>query len=218
MNLEENILEGIGEEIAAASSDRVPIVTCTVEDILHEADLAEYCQRSGNLPAVKSDEKDLSTLRARHHQVARLLATGLPEGVVAELTGYQVSTVSTLKQSPSMLELIAHYRMPGDNATKEIAEKLRLVGDMSLERLIAKIEADEMDNNQLLAAAKLGVDRSNNGPMAKFEHTHVHGLDENQMRRLNDSARKTNAGRIIDIQAVRQSLPAPPESKADDAS
>lgn len=212
--LPENILEGIGEVIAESSSDRVPFVTCTIEDVLQPEDMAGYVNADGNLPARKSDEKDIAVIRARHHQVARLLAQGLGEGIVAELTGYQASYVSTLKQAPNMIELIEHYRLPGDTATKAIGEKLRLVADMSLERLVEKIEANDLDNNQLLAAAKLGADRSNNGPMAKVEHQHTHGIDEKQLRRLNDSARQVNRERIIPIDAVRQALPAP---KADDA-
>lgn len=209
-NVYELISEGIGEELAAGSSDRVPAVTCTIEgDPLTEEDIARYVSKEGSLPAVKSDEKDIASLRARHHQVARLLAAGLSEGLVAELTGYKVAWISTLKNNPSMLELISHYRAPGDQATRAIAEKLRLLADLSLNQIIAKIEAGDADVNQLLAAVKLGADRSNNGPMAKVEHNHIHGLDEEQARRLHESARKVNSGRIIDITAVRKSLPAP---------
>lgn len=215
--LHENILEGVGELIAEASSERVPIVTCTIEDVLQPEDLASYCELSGKLPAQKSDEKDIQVIRARHHQVARLLAQGLPEGVVAELTGYEAAYISTLKQAPNMIELVAHYRAPGDNATRAIGEKLRLVGDLSLERIIAKIETDELDVNQLLAAAKLGADRSNNGPMAKIEHKHTHGVDEKQLQRLNDSARQANRERIIPIAEVRKALPAPTPRPDEDA-
>lgn len=212
--LYDSISEEIGEQLAA-DSGRVPVVTCTIEGELDEADLARYCQMSGNLPAQKSDEKDLASLRARHHQVARFLAMGLPEGLVAELTNFGASYISTLKQSPSMIELISHYRAPGDNATKLIAEKLRLLADMSLEQLIEKVQNKELDVNQLLASTKLGADRSNNGPMAKVEHAHQHNLNEEQVRKLSETARRRDAERIIDISAVRESLPAPKQSNDD---
>ena len=206
----ESISEEFGEELVAAGQTRVPVVTCTVdENPLTETDLARYVERNGDLPAPKSDEKDLAVLRARHQQVARLLATGMPEGVVAQLTGYTPSTISTLKNNPSMIELIAHYRAPGNAASEVIAEKLRLLADMSLEQLLAKAAAGELDANQLLAGAKLGADRSGNGPMAKIEHQHHHALDDETVRKIAETARKKNADRIIDIHAVRQALPAP---------
>lgn len=211
----DSISDTIGEELAAAALSKVPAVTCTVEDELTEDDLRRYVERAGNLPATKSDEKDVATIRARHQQVARLLALNMPESVVALMSGYTAAYLSTLKNSPSMIELIAHYKMPGDNATKMIAEKLRLVADMSLEQLMSKLEAGEVDVNQLLAAIKLGADRSNNGPMAKVDHLHTHILDEEQAKKLAESSRRVNAGRIIDITAVRQSLPSP--TRQDDA-
>jgi hypothetical protein len=209
VDIHDLISEEIGEQLAQAGQSKCPAVTCTIEDVLTPEDISAYCEASGSLPAVKSDEKDVATLRARHHQVARYLAAGLAEGIVAELTGYTAPYISTLKQAPNMLELIAHYKLPGDNATKQIAEKLRLLADMSLEQAIQKVTEGDFDNNQLLAAIKLGADRSNNGPMSKVDHSVTHSLDEEQVRKLADSARKRNADRIIPIEAVRQALPAP---------
>lgn len=210
----DSISESFGEELAAASSKKVPIVTCTVEDVLTEADVSAYVEKSGQLPAVKSDEKDVQTLRAKHHQVARLLALGLPEGIVAHLTGYSEGWLTTLKNSPSMIELIAHYRLPGDNAAAIIGEKLRFLADLSLEKAIEAVQADEFDFNQLLAAIKLGADRSNNGPMSKLGVEHIHHLDDESVRKIAETARRVNQSRIVDVQAVRQSLPAP-ERKPD---
>lgn len=207
--LYESISDDLGQQLANAGQTKVPVVTCTVESELSEVDLAEYVEKVGELPATKSDEKDIATLRARHHQVARLLALGLPEGLVATLSGYTVAHISTLKNSPSMIELISHFRAPGDQATRVMSEKLRLLADMSVEQLIAKIAAGDADINQLLAATKLGADRSNNGPMAKVDHSHTHSLNPEQVAQLAQSARKRNAERIIPIEQVRQSLPAP---------
>ena len=214
------ILEGLDEELgnsfASAGSKKVPIVTCTVEGPpLTEADLAHYVERCGQLPATKSDEKDVQTLRAKHHQVARLLALGLPEGIVANLTGYTESWLTTLKNSPSMVELISHYRAPGDTAARIIAEKLRFLADLSLEKAIEAVQADEFDGNQLLAAIKLGADRSNNGPMSKVEVGVVHSLDEETVQKISETARKKNSSRIIDVEAVRLALPAPQGDEPD---
>lgn len=200
--------DGIGEALAAAGSHKVPIVTCTIEEVLGPEHIAEYLAASGNLAtAQKSDAKDVSTLRARHHAVARLLAAGLPEGIVAQMSGFDTAYLSTLKSNPSMVELINIYRAPGNNAAKLIEEKLRTVGDAALDRILE--ELPNMNAQELLAAAKLGTDRSGNGPQSKVAHEHVHVLDPSKVAALADSARRTNQPKIIDINAVRKSLPAP---------
>jgi hypothetical protein len=206
----------VGEALRVAGQRKVPMVTCTIEGALDETDIAAYCEQVGDLATtVKSDEKDVAVLRARHHQVARLLATGLPEGIVADLTGYEHTYLSNLKLTPSMAELISHYRQPGNQAVELLAEKLRVVADMSIERLIENIEKNDLDNNQLLAAAKLGADRVGNGPLAKVEHAHIHMLDGDQVERLARSAREESRPRIIDVTAVRQTLLPAPEKDED---
>lgn len=211
----DTIGEELGAELQAAGQSKVPIVTVSIEDALTPEHLAEYCATVGDIAtAQKSDQKDLSVLKAQHHSVARLLAAGIPEGVVAELTGFTGAYISTLKQAPSMQELIAHYRAPGDMATQQIAEKLRTVGHAALERLMA--EMGELDYNQLLAAAKLGADRSGNGPMSKVDVNHAHSFDLDSIRQLAADARRRSAERIVDISAVRQGLPAPDPKETDD--
>lgn len=198
----------IGEMLAASAQHKVPIVTCTIENVLGPEDIAEYLQASGNLDtAQKSDQKDVSVLRARHHSVARLLATGLPEGIVAELTGFDPAYLSTLKNNPSMIELTNLYRAPGNAAAKLIEEKLRMVGDAALSRILEEMPSANMQ--ELIAAAKLGSDRSGNGPQSKVAHEHVHVLDPSKVAALADSARRVSQARIVDVNAVRKQLPAP---------
>ena len=80
-------LEGVFDEVGSSES-KVPVVTATVDTPLLPEHIAEYLQTAGKLEtAQKSHAKDLTTLRARHHNIARLLAQGLPEGIVAELAG-----------------------------------------------------------------------------------------------------------------------------------
>lgn len=201
--------ESLGDELSGATG-KIPIVTVTIEDILTEQDIAEYVETVGELETTqKSNEKDVNSLRARHHGVARLLAIGLPEGVVAQMTGYQVGYINTLKQTPSMCELISHYRAPGNQAVADMTEKLRLLSDMSLNQLISKVETNELSIQELLQAVKLGADRSGAGPMQKFEHSHEHRLNDETVAKLAASAREANRGRVIDINSVRKALPAP---------
>jgi len=204
----------ISAELNNALGHKIPAVTVTVEGVLQPEHIAEYLSACGNLATTqKSDEKDVASLRARHHSVARLLAAGIPEGTVADLTQFDSAYLSTLKDNPSMIELINHYRAPNNAVVEVIAERLRTVGHAALEKLAEEIP--NMDHHALIATAKLGVDRSGNGPMSKVAHEHTHILDPAKVAALAESARRVNAERIVDVSAVRRALPAPRSS--DDA-
>jgi hypothetical protein len=208
------LTEEISAELGNALASKVPAVTCTIEEVLQPEHIAEYLSKAGQLTTTdKSDEKDVATLRARHHSVARLLASGMPEGVIAEITGYDNAYISVLKSNPSMVELVNHYRSPNNAVVEVIAEKLRTVGHAALNRLSDEIQ--DMDHNSLIAVAKLGVDRSGNGPMSKVAHEHTHLLDPEKIAALADTARRKSADRIVNVSAVRRALPAPREDGFD---
>lgn len=204
----DSISAGVGELLAEADSgNKVPHVTCTIEFVLGPEHLAEYAEASGNLETTqKSDEKDVQVLRARHHSVARLLAAGLPEGIVAELTDFTAPYISTLKNNPSMAQLIAHYRAGPTAAAEAIAEKLRSVGTQALARLESQIE--KLDSNQLLALAKLGLDRSGHGPQSKMAVEHEHRIfDVAEIAKIALEARRRQGDRIIPLDEIRRQLP-----------
>ena len=82
----------------------LPLEAEYVRDIT-EADLA--------IMAVKplgSMSPALKRITDRHHSLARLLASGVSEGEAAMITGYDVSRVSILKNSPAFQELLALYQ------------------------------------------------------------------------------------------------------------
>lgn len=210
-----DILADVGDLLAMtpAAKEGPKAVTCTIEFALLPEHLAEYADESGKLAtAQKSDEKDIKTLKAKHHGVARLLAEGVPEGVVAEMTGYTAAYISTLKNTPSMVELIAFYRGPKNEAAKLVGERLRTIAEMSIERLEEKVIADALNPSELIAAAKLGYDRSGHGPTSTTTQVTEHrlvGMEE--LAELSRAARARDASRIIDVSAVRSVLPAPSE-------
>lgn len=211
MEFLDQISDDFQRAMEQGSSAPTPAVTVTVERALLPEDIRAYIDGSGKLEtAQKADEKDVRTLRARHHGVARLLAQGVPEGIVADMCNYTPQYLSVLKQNPSMIELIEHYRGPNNEAAKLIGEKLRTVGTMALERLEDRIENDELDDFALLQAAKLGFDRSGHGPQSS-----VHSVTEHrvvmpeELLRLSKEARRRDASHIVSVEAVRAVLPAP---------
>ncbi|HET7713668.1 MAG TPA: hypothetical protein VFK94_05190, partial [Patescibacteria group bacterium] len=162
----------------------------------------------------KADEKDVQALRARHHGVARLLAEGVPEGVVAELSGYTPAYLSTLKNNPAMVQLIEFYRQPKTEIARLMGEKLRVLADASIDEMMKRLaeDASKIGFSELATAAKLGFDRSGNGPNSTVTNINEHRIvASEELVELQREARRREASRIVDVSVVRDALPAPEE-------
>jgi len=212
-----DIISEVGDVLAMTGEpEKRQPVTCVVEYALLPEHIVDYADQHGNLASTqKAEEKDVQTLRAKHHGVARLLAEGVPEGVIAEMSGYDRAYLSTLKNNPSMIELVAFYRSPKNETAKIIGEKLRTVADMSLDVIQQRLEtkASEISITELTAVSKLGFDRSGHGPQSTVHNIEEHRLVmPEELQELNREARRRDQGRIVDVAAVRNVLlPAPEE-------
>jgi hypothetical protein len=196
------------------------MTTCTIEGSLEPEDLRALLQDTNDLQ-VTDDPTDLKKIREKHHHVARNIANGLSNRLVAQICGYDESYLSILLNNPSMVELVELYRIQGGAGAMLATEKLKTVGLKALEKLDAKIDADELNNQELLGAAKLGLDRSGHGPQSTQKTIgEQHIFDHVKLHELNQEARRRNAASIIPQEAVRESLkqlPPPEESSDADA-
>lgn len=186
-------------------------VTCTIVRPLLPEDLAKYLDEHGKLTTTQNlRDRDIKVLREKHHSVARLLAEGVPDSVVAVMAGYTPEYISILKNNPSMVQLIEHYRLPSNEAAKHIGENLRRVAGMAWERIEERIAKDELNSNELLAATKLGYDRSGHGPASSIHEVREHHIiDHAEIARRHAEARKRDQDLIVHPEDVRKALPAP---------
>lgn len=208
------------------------IITCTIEGILEAEDLAAFLEQkampaeerealAAGMPpqaaAVVDDPKDLKRVREKHHSVARLIAAGTTQRLTATITGYSESYLSILLNNPAMQELVDYYRIQRGNAVEVVAEKLRYGALGAVERLVDKMESDQLDANALLGLAKLGLDRSGHGPRNTTEViTENHVYDHAAIAELNRKAREGSREFILDPQAVRAAaLPSPAAEEAE---
>lgn len=216
MDFSDDIISSVGDilEASAEREKKIP-VTCTIEFGLMPEHLADYADQHGNLATTqKADQKDLQVLRAKHHGVARLLAEGVPEGVVAEMCGYTASHISVLKQNPAMIQLVEFYRSPKGETAKLIGEQLRTVANMSLEIAQNRLEndPDKITITELTGLAKLGFDRSGHGPQSTVHNVTEHRIvAAEELIELNREARRRDSAKIVEVHTVRNLLPAPQE-------
>jgi hypothetical protein len=191
------------------------IVTCTVEGILEAEDLASLLgggQEAGDehapMPSAAIQELDdpgnLKKIKEKHHSVARLLAQGLQQELVATITGYTAPYLSVLLNNPAMKELIEMYRLQHGSAAQVIGERLRTVGGRALEKLSDKIDSIE-DVNELIGIAKLGLDRSGHGPQSTSKVVEEHHLiDHARIQELNQKARAGSRELLIPLEQAKQ--------------
>lgn len=186
---------------------RPTMITCTIEGSLDEEDLRALIMAPGDVSSAEDDPNDLKKIREKHHHVARLVAGGMQQRMVASITGYTESYISILLNNPSMQELVELYRIKDGYASDLAVEKLKAVGLKALERLDEKLDADGLSNLELLSAAKLGLDRSGHGPQSKqavISEQHI--IDHARLAELNAEAKRRNAEYIVPQEEIRATI------------
>jgi len=111
-----------------------------------EADLQALASKN-----LGSEPPALKRITDRHHALARLLAAGTPESEAALITGYDISRISILKNSPAFQELLSLYRKEKDLEFTSTIERAARVSNTALAILEDRLEEtpDRFSNNEL---------------------------------------------------------------------
>lgn len=124
----------------------------------------------GDLEALRqpSHRPSLRGIKDAHHVLARYLASGLKLHEIAELSGYSIARISTLRSDPAVQNLVAHYRTVLDEGWAKAHDTMATfaIGNMlKAERQISEKldEADEagetLPMKELLALTADRMDR-----------------------------------------------------------
>jgi len=167
------------------------------------ADLAPMTGEQGIQPI------DIKKLSDRHHQLAKLFASGLSNREVALYTGYTESRISVLKSSPAIKELIQTYREnvvdPQFDAILEHMSGLNYDAVLEIrERL--EDEPEKLSTGQLLDIIKTTSDRTGRGPSQTTNHNHNVNLGD-KLEAARNRAKEAARSRVIDAEVVEESAP-----------
>jgi len=117
-------------------------------------------------PARGTGVASIKTLRAAHHQLARLLATGMSQVNAAKVTGFCKVRISQLANDPAFQELMVHYQKAEIEHHADVTQVLASLSIDALsiiqERLLDNPE--DLSNKILLEISKMGLDRTGHGP------------------------------------------------------
>lgn len=205
------IPDGLGEQLR-------PMVTCTIEGFLDDDDMHELALGPSDAKPDEDDPSDLKKIREKHHHVARLIADGMTQRLVGQVCGYTEQYISILLNNPAMIELVELYRIQAGAHVKVATEKLKSVGLKALEKLDERLDKDELNNLELIATSKLGLDRGGLGPQQKVHNVNEnHTIDHAKLAELNAEARRRNHDFVVPVSDVRKALAPPTEDSTDEA-
>lgn len=138
-------------------------------EIMGSIEPADLIAREDEGQLETSQPPTLARLRGIHHDIARLLSTGLSPAEVSAITGYSPSRISTLQNDPSFKELLSFYAQKDAEVFVDVRKRLATLGmDASAElsdRLVDKPES--FTNTQLIELTKATLDRAGYNPVAK---------------------------------------------------
>lgn len=99
----------------------------------------------------------IKALRASHHNLAQMLARGMPDTEVSLITGYSPSRISILKKDPSFAEILAGYREIREHVFVDTLERMKVLGLSTLDELQERLETepDKWTNRELMEMAEL---------------------------------------------------------------
>ena len=166
-------------------------------EIINSIDVGDLVARSTS-PLASSEAPSLAKLRQIHHEIARLLASGLSETEVAGVVGYSLSRISILKADPSFKELLAYYSKRQEEVFIDVRKRLAVLGMDAVAELQDRLDykADSLTNTQLIEITKASLDRAGFNPVNKTENVQVF-LTGDELAKLKERIGGTNA-RIVD--------------------
>lgn len=143
-------------------------------EVLGAIDVNDLVDRAA-APLPSSAAPSLAKLRQIHHEIARLLASGLSEADVAASTGYSLSRISILKSDPSFKELLAYYSARSEEVFIDVRKRLAMLGTDAVAELQDRLDfkSDSLTNTQLIEITKATLDRAGFNPVAKTESVSV---------------------------------------------
>lgn len=170
-------------------------LSATVVRELDPADMAALGVEKG------SKSSPIKRISERHHALARNLAGGMPEGEAALVCGLSLSRVSILKADSQFQDLMVFYRRDVDVVYKDAHAKLAGVASIALDEIQDRLEDNPQDVSmgQLIELAKLGADRTGNGPQSSTTNLNVNVDLANRL----EAARKRVQERTISGEVLR---------------
>lgn len=147
---------------------------------------------------VSSEAPTLSRIRGIHHEIARLLASGLKPADVSATTGYSLSRISILQKDPSFRELLSFYEAKSDEVFVDVRKRMAVLGLDAASELADRLEnkPETLSNSQLIEITKASLDRAGFSPVTKTVNVGVQ-ISSDELEALRNS--KNSSVKVLDV-------------------
>lgn len=147
---------------------------------------------------VSSEAPTLSRIRGIHHEIARLLASGLKPADVSAATGYSLSRISILQKDPSFRELLSFYEAKSDEVFVDVRKRMAVLGLDAASELADRLEnkPETLSNSQLIEITKASLDRAGFSPVTKTVNVGVQ-ISSDELEALRNS--KNSSVKVLDV-------------------
>lgn len=147
---------------------------------------------------VSSEAPTLSRIRGIHHEIARLLASGLKPADVSAATGYSLSRISILQKDPSFRELLSFYESKSDEVFVDVRKRMAVLGLDAASELADRLEnkPETLSNSQLIEITKASLDRAGFSPVTKTVNVGVQ-ISADELESLRNS--KSSSVKVLDV-------------------
>lgn len=123
---------------AAKAKDEVEIVS--IRELTVEELAALQPKRLGESnTALRAVER----LRPRHHEIARLMASGLKDTEIAGVLDVSLPHLHRLRRSPAFQHLLAYYMAQRDREALTIRDRIEQASSLALERVQERLEDED---------------------------------------------------------------------------
>lgn len=148
-----------------------------------------------------SNPPTLAKIRGIHHEIARLLSSGLTSAEVSAATGYSLSRISILQRDPSFRELLAFYKEKEEEVFVDVRKRMAVLGLDAASELQDRLEnaPESLTNSQLIEITKATLDRAGFSPVTKTLNVGVQ-LSTDELEELRGSTK--SSVRVIDVMPV----------------
>lgn len=146
----------------------------------------------------------IKQIRASHHQLASLLASGVKPVEAALITGYSQSRISILMGDPAFKQLMEYYTGVAAGVNVDVLKRLKDIGVDALELLHERVteNPDDVTNGEAMKLVELTLDRAGFGPKSTVKHEH--GLDDDTLNRIKNTVDSERQGNVIEATTYKE--------------
>lgn len=127
---------------------------------IKEADLENLLTSTEGEPTVRR-------LRARHHEIARLIATGMRPVDVAAIMSVTHQSISTITSNPAFQELLSQYMSARDEEVVMLGAKVHMLAHDAVDQLQRTLQEGDHTPEFVRRVTMDLLDRSGVGPTSK---------------------------------------------------